>query len=278
MPKNILHSCGALFFSVNTKGDRGIILGREWNKYYVFKGKPTLDEIKHHSIDSENLYKITACREIFEESCGLINIDYRTIKLDHVFSKRNDKYIKIYHIGLIYVPYSFIDKFNKKRLESQLSKEFMEKQEVKFFKLEDVQKSKEIADITKRSINFYKDKMQKVKIISNGVTVAPRNTSNVLLTVYDLIACSSPVNKLIEMLSPNFSEDGIFNRNLDIFRKKNLESPIQLKKNNTIVETAPDKPTNRPTNRPTNKPIDKEKMLPIKENNLSILAIFASFL
>lgn len=205
MPKLTFDSCGALFYSIDSQGRRGVILGKEGSHYFVFKGCPSKEEEKHYGANPSTLYKVAASREIFEESCGLINIDYRELNLEHLFCKRSDGYIKRYHIGLIYVPYNFVAEFKLKRSQCNLNKSFREKTQVKFFELEESLRSNEVAEITKRSIIFYKDRMQKAKIMSKGPVIVPP-AKNVLKTVYDIITCSTPVGKIIELLSPTPSE------------------------------------------------------------------------
>lgn len=256
MPKLTFNSCGALFFSVDPRGRRGVILGKEGNSYFVFKGCPSKEEEKHYGANPAILFKVAASREIYEESCGLINIDYRELNLEHLFHKRSDGYIKRYHIGLIYVPYSFIREFVTQRTQANLQKSFREKTQVKFFELEESLRSNEVAEITKRSIIFYKDRMLKAKIMSKGPVIVPPE-KNVLKTVYDIITCSTPVGKIIDLLSPTPSDSSEY---------KSFESRIGKK----ILDFL-DSPMNQ-TSLSSGNPVDCESLPKFTQKNVDRVA------
>lgn len=130
------HSCGALLYSKNNKGEIGIILGRENDDvdeiWFNFKGCTELNET----------FEQAAIREIREETKDLINI--KNINLFHNFNTKH----KYYHIGLLEVPINFIDKFNK-------IDKICEKKEVKFFLLKDILSDISIHNTTKASILYY---------------------------------------------------------------------------------------------------------------------------
>ncbi len=245
MIRRRVHSCGALFFTVDPKGTRGVILGKENDKYFVFKGCPSEEEIKKYGADQLTLFRVTAQREILEETCGLINIDYRKLKLEHTFKKKNDDGDKIYHIALVYVPYTFINDFEEKRkVSSHLPSQYLEKTTVKFFPLSEIKKSKEIHQLTKRSIYFYLGKMNSASIISKGPVIQPKpQQNNILQKVYDIIACSTPISGIVDLLSP-LSDDSkkmgnkIKNKFKDWIDKiGNSESPTPIEVKQNTLET-----------------------------------------
>ena len=136
------HSCGAILYSYDTKGNLGIILGMEGTHWLPFKGGRDVGETLEDA----------AIREIYEETCKLVKID--TIKLEHSFSSKH----KHYHIGLCNVPYEVIDKFESAR-ENAVDKKYTEKTCIKFFPFLTLKKNSDLHSLTRASIKFYWNKL-----------------------------------------------------------------------------------------------------------------------
>ena len=95
-------SCGALLYTCDPHGQLGVVLGVERTEsygYLPFKGRPEANET----------YEQAAIREVYEETCGLVQVDH--IELCHQFQTIHKRYF----IGLIKVPYDIIEKFEIKR-------------------------------------------------------------------------------------------------------------------------------------------------------------------
>ena len=131
-------SCGALFYSYNDQNQLGIILGLERGGWLPFKGCNEANET----------YEQTAIREVAEETCFLVSLP--NISLDHTFSS----HIKIYKIGLCYVPFEFIDEFARVRKHEQREKS-KEKYEVKFFPIKTIKQNFTIHPLAVKSIEYY---------------------------------------------------------------------------------------------------------------------------
>lgn len=143
------NSCGAIFYTYDPNGNLGIILGSENGEWLPFKG----------CNEEGETFNQTAIREINEETCGLINI--KNIILEHKFTSKR----KHYHIGLCQVNYDIIEKFNNIRNQDKqsLEKEFLEKEELKFFDMENIISCRVIHNISKSCINYYMCKLQLLK-------------------------------------------------------------------------------------------------------------------
>jgi len=139
--RNTEHSCGALLWAVNPDTQEvGIILGKEFGKWYPFKGTQHEGET----------FEQTAIREIYEETAGIIEI--KTIDLDFEFMKN-----KKYHIGLVNVNYSLINEFNKKR-NSETREHYKEKKSVQFFPINKLDDYK-FEEITQKCVDNYKEQL-----------------------------------------------------------------------------------------------------------------------
>lgn len=137
-----MHSCGAILYTYMPNGKIGIILGLEYGHWFPFKGCQKEGET----------FKETAIREIYEETCGLIKLI--DINLDQEFKTKH----KTYHIGLEYVPRKLLDNFSLYRsLETR--PDYMEKDAIHIFPLDDIWQNKKIHYITKKSIGFYKSQL-----------------------------------------------------------------------------------------------------------------------
>lgn len=203
------HSCGALLVTHNNENKLGIILGMENGSYLPFKGCVNEIDIHRNKLSDatvDQLYQITASREVHEETCMLVEIPPVDIILQHNFSTNN----KCYHIAAIYVPFGIIEKFEKAR-KSMIKEECKEKKNIKFFDLDTCLDSNEIHAITKRSIKYYYEGLKKIdksheyfKSISAckvNKYNANTNVSNVKNchdqcknTVYTQIKCQTPEN------------------------------------------------------------------------------------
>ncbi len=114
------HSCGAILYTVcNSKVY--VILGKEFNDWFPFKGKCEPDET----------FEEAAIREIEEETCRVVRPARVALECEYATSR------KFYHIGLVFVPHTFIDEFymNRRRAED---KKYLEKTDVKMFPIERV--------------------------------------------------------------------------------------------------------------------------------------------
>lgn len=136
------NSCGALFYTFDPNGNIGIVLGLEQGEWLPFKG----------CNEEGETFMETAIREIQEETCGLVKI--QNITLDHKFTSKR----KHYYIGICEVPYDIIEQFNLIR-QNEKRKEYMEKEELKFFNLDTIMQCKEIHNISKASINYFMNKL-----------------------------------------------------------------------------------------------------------------------
>lgn len=145
------HSCGAILYSFDSKGRLGIILGLEGRCWFPFKGCK----------DKGETYEQAAIREIYEETCGLVKIN--GINLEHEFSSKN----KHYHIGLVYVSYDFIKKFDEIRCH-MVEKQFLEKTRVKFFPLNEIHCFQRIHSLTLVSIRFFWNKLLCLTDVNHG--------------------------------------------------------------------------------------------------------------
>lgn len=109
------HSCGALLYTIDPQGRLGVVLGREFGSWCLFKGCQEPGES----------FEECAEREIFEETGGLLRV--KRPYLGCHFSNR----VKTYHIGLEYLPYELIGAFNGRRAHE--NPVFNEKDEMRFF-------------------------------------------------------------------------------------------------------------------------------------------------
>lgn len=134
------HSCGALLFTFDERGNILIVLGSEGEplRWFNFKG----------CCDEHETYEQAAMREIYEETRGLVQLN--SISLDHVFQTKN----KYYHIGLVYVPMDIIHKFYQID-ENLLPPEQKEKKQIRVFSILECLLSERIHSITKESILYY---------------------------------------------------------------------------------------------------------------------------
>lgn len=136
------HSCGALIFTLY-KNEIHIVLGMEKNEWFPFKGTREANE----SLND------TAIREIYEETCGIVNLD--DIYLDCNYSTKR----KYYHIGLVFVNINVLKKFykqrNKYKLNSTDNGAFLEKTCIKLFNINELHNYK-FHHISLVPINYYK--------------------------------------------------------------------------------------------------------------------------
>lgn len=133
-------SCGALAYTYDNEGRLGIVLGREKGNWLPFKGC-----IKEGETDVQ-----TASRELYEETCGLVYVDAKKIKLLHIFETKR----KEYRIALVYMPFSKIEEFRLLRsIEDR--HDYLEKDMLQFFPFDNSILSSDIHNITKASIQYY---------------------------------------------------------------------------------------------------------------------------
>jgi len=133
-------SCGALLYACKD-GEIGVVLGIEGGNYFPLKGGKFAGETDEQ----------TAIREVFEESCGLV--DLKRISLDctvHSLTKR-------YHLGLVEVSHDIIEKFAARRA-TETRPSFAELSGLKFIKLADLENMK-LPLVTYKAVSFYKDRL-----------------------------------------------------------------------------------------------------------------------
>lgn len=154
------HSCGAILYAFDPKGQLGIILGLEGYHWLPFKGGPEKNET----------FEEAAIREIYEETCKIVKLDY--INLKHNFKSKH----KSYHIGLVKVNYNIIENFKKKR-KRENKNIYKEKKEIAFFPLNIVRTHTAVHNITLASINYYWDQLIKIndKYQQSGTTILQEN-------------------------------------------------------------------------------------------------------
>lgn len=145
------HSCGAILYTISKKKVY-IILGMENGEWFPFKGTR---EKKENNIQA-------AIREIHEETCGIVNIEYIDLKCN--FSTKR----KHYHIGLVYVALNSINQFYKRRkniLENTPFKDndsYLEKTEINLFELDDI-KNHKFHEVTRIPVQYYKEFLCKIQ-------------------------------------------------------------------------------------------------------------------
>lgn len=143
------HSCGAILYTIyNSKVY--LILGLEKGQWFPFKGTREKDECNTKA----------AIREIYEETYGTVKID--NISLDCNFSTKR----KHYHIGLVFVPYFYVNKiFKNKILISNNSKKynkFLEKTDIKLFSFNFINKYRFHA-VTQIPLNYYYNELMSLQ-------------------------------------------------------------------------------------------------------------------
>lgn len=144
-------SCGAIFWTEDPAGNRGIVLGEEGeddSQWLPFKG----------CVEQFETPEQAAIREVFEETCGLVILT--SIMLEHCFSTKR----KIYMIGLCYVPFEIIQQFEERR-KSETRFAYAEKKKLRFFKLDEVLKDPSVHSISKASIQFFWHRLQGKKVV-----------------------------------------------------------------------------------------------------------------
>ena len=160
-----INSCGAILYSYDENGNMGFILGKEEIcdggklKWYPFKG----------CSDKNETLEQTAIREVFEETGGLVKIE----KIDLYLAFTTPK--KQYYIGLHYAPYSIVEKYNNMNKDI-LNDAFKEKKEIKFFLYSEIKKEKDLADMTKKMLNFFKDEIKDIpkKRVLSSIKIIPK--------------------------------------------------------------------------------------------------------
>ncbi len=138
------HSCGAILYTIlNNKVY--IILGKEYNEWFPFKGR----------CEKNETFEQAAIREIKEETCNLVKIS--NIHLDCVY----DTPRKTYHIGIVFVPNTFMREFYimRKRVDE---KKYLEKSKVKMFMI-DIIDHVELHPITETPIKYYMPFLKKLQ-------------------------------------------------------------------------------------------------------------------
>lgn len=139
---NMRFSCGAIFWTINNSGDHGVVLGLEGKSWLPFKGGPNEGET----------HEAAACREIFEETAGLVVVDPDDIKLEHQFTTHR----KSYKIALIRIPFDILPHF---RIARELAdcEDMQEKRQMSFFKLATCRRK--IHPLSFMSVDFYSEQI-----------------------------------------------------------------------------------------------------------------------
>lgn len=145
------HSCGAILYTIYNN-DIYIVLGMEKGEWFPFKGTREKGETNVQ----------TAIREIYEETCEIVNINTIDLKCNYSTKRKH------YHIGLAYVPYDNISQFQAKRnhlLNNPFIKNkwaYLEKSEIDLFKLNGIF-SNHFHDITYIPIKYYHPYLSKLQ-------------------------------------------------------------------------------------------------------------------
>ena len=132
-------SCGALLYSIHNNKII-ILLGKQGKYYFPFKG----------GVNNNETEADAARREVFEETCGVVDIEY--ISLDHIFSTAH----KIYKIG-IYKLHNYeniINDFNT-NIYYENRPSFLEIKNIKAFDIKDALVNSNVHSIAKKSIQYY---------------------------------------------------------------------------------------------------------------------------
>lgn len=132
------HSCGAVLYTIyNNKVY--FVLGKERGDWFPFKGK----------CEKGETYEQAAVREIEEETCNLIKVNPDDIDLNCTFSTSR----KYYHIGLVFVPYTFIKEFPIKR-KTMTDEKCLEKTHIKMFDVDKLNVSY-FHQVTRIPLSYY---------------------------------------------------------------------------------------------------------------------------
>lgn len=132
------HSCGAILYTI-ANNKVYIILGKEHGEWFPFKGQ----------CERYETYEEAAVREINEETCKLVNVNPRSIKLRCVYSTNR----KFYHIALVYVSPNFVKNFYTAR-KNTTDPHCLEKTAVKMFDINTTQIHK-FHNVTRYPMQFY---------------------------------------------------------------------------------------------------------------------------
>jgi len=149
------HSCGAILYTISKKKIY-IVLGMENGEWFPFKGTREKNENN----------KQAAMREIKEETCGLVNINDIDLKCNFTTKRKH------YHIGLIYVPFNNIKRFNQTRqniIENspyENSNAYLEKTDISLFELDSILDYK-FHEVTRIPIHYYKDFLNRLQARSD---------------------------------------------------------------------------------------------------------------
>jgi 8-oxo-dGTP pyrophosphatase MutT (NUDIX family) len=143
-----VHSCGAILYTIHN-GKTYFILGKEHNQWTPFKGR----------VEPGESYEKAAIRELYEETGGLVKID--SIALNCCYSTIR----KIYHIGLVYVPFDFAQQFA--RMLRASNDPHLEKTDVKYFDITDLD-SYDFHQISWIPIRFYINVLRSINMSLPG--------------------------------------------------------------------------------------------------------------
>jgi ADP-ribose pyrophosphatase YjhB (NUDIX family) len=140
------HYCGALLYTWY-KNNIYIVLKKNKNEWVPFFGTQKEKET----------FEETAVRELFEETCGGLDVKSNDINLEcnYIYKKKENNH---YHIGLVYTSESIISDLSKNKLRKNIYnslKMIYMKNEIKMFALDNIFKYK-FHPITQTPILFYK--------------------------------------------------------------------------------------------------------------------------
>ncbi len=150
------HSCGALLYTIY-KNQVFVVLGMEKGNWFPFKGT------REHGESNND----AAIREICEETCNVVKI--KKIDLDCKYSTKR----KYYHIGLVEIQYTDIDKFyeNRRKLTEYIKKEncdnekfysCLEKTYIDMFHINGIL-SRNFHNVTMKPIKYYYKKLMNIQ-------------------------------------------------------------------------------------------------------------------
>lgn len=146
------HSCGAILYTIyNNK--IYIVLGMEKGQWFPFKGTRDKGETNIQA----------AVREIYEETCGVIQLN--TIDLKCHFSTKR----KHYHIGLVKIDLDSIKQFYKnknyllnKKIYNTEYNAYLEKSDIKMFSLKYIFENN-FHDVTILPIKYYYKQLKMIE-------------------------------------------------------------------------------------------------------------------
>jgi len=170
------HSCGAILYIIENSTVY-IILGMEKGQWFPFKGIREKGETNDEA----------AIREINEETCGSVSINYIDLKCNYTTKRKH------YHIGLVRIYKNQFMNFYRNR-DYMLNRydnriNFLEKNKIKMFEIENIL-SNDFHEITITPIMYY---LPFLKRLQNNLILYKEELSNETVSRIDN-ECNSEYN------------------------------------------------------------------------------------